>query len=111
MCSDPGARFEREGSSARTHAVRRQEPDARRRRPSRRRRRWEAREEECACDGFVGVEDERRGLQFPDVCMCVCVRICVRVCARACARVFACLCDDYLLRTDCPRIHYHGYPP
>jgi hypothetical protein len=57
------------------------------------------------------VEDERRGLQFPDVCMCVCVRICVRVCARACARVFACLCDDYLLRTDCPRIHYHGYPP
>ena len=57
------------------------------------------------------MKDECCGLQFPDVCTCVCVRICVCVCARACVRVFACLCDDYLLRTDCPRIHYHGYPP
>jgi hypothetical protein len=51
------------------------------------------------------MKDERRGLQFPEVCTCVCVRICVRVCARVCARVFACLCEDYLLRTGCPRIH------
>ena len=72
--------LERVGCLARTHAVRGQEPDARRRRRSRRRCRWEACEEECACDGFVGMKDESRSLQSPDVCTCVRVRVRARVC-------------------------------
>jgi hypothetical protein len=82
-----GARLEHVDSLARTHAVRRQEPDARRRRRSRRR---EACEEECARDGLVGMEDERRGLQSPDVGKCVCVRMCAHVRVRLCAFVRVC---------------------
>ncbi len=89
--------------------MRREEPDARRRRRSRRRRRGEACEEECARDGLVGVEDERRSLQSPDVWACACVRICVRTCVCVCARVFVCLCDYY--KTARAFTGYLGYPP